>query len=112
MGPARIGQLLSKLVKITNHDIEEVLQEQAGSHQRFGDIALAWGLCRPEHVWQAWSEQVSDSLRTIDLDKIGVDTQAIAYLPRELAEHFCAMPIRMFGDTLVVAIDPSNPRAK
>lgn len=112
MAPARIGQLLSRLARITNHDIEEILQEQIGSRQKFGDIALSWGLCRPEHVWQAWCEQLGDSLRTIDLDKVGIDTQALAYLPRELAEHFRAVPVRMFGDRLIVAIAAGDHQAK
>ena len=53
---ARIGELLRKMVPLSRHDIEEILQEQTSTRRRFGDIALAWGLVKPEHVWeQIWS---------------------------------------------------------
>src|SRR5687768_5822111 len=55
----RIGELLSGIVPLSNHDVEEILQEQSGTHRKFGEIALAWGLSQPEHVWNAWCRQLA-----------------------------------------------------
>src|SRR5439155_6477219 len=59
-GRARIGELLSRMVPLSGHDVEEILQEQSATRRRFGEIALAWGLCKPEHVWDAWGQQSTD----------------------------------------------------
>jgi hypothetical protein len=79
----RIGEILSRIISLSNHDIEEILHEQRATHRPFGDIALAMGLCRPEDIWQAWSGQLdglSGQPRKIDLDSMGVDAQAIAFI--------------------------------
>ena len=108
MSQLRIGELLGKLVTLTRHDVEEILQEQAGNHRRFGDIALAWGLCEPEHVWQAWCEQLHSAMQKVDLDTLGVDSQAVTLIGREIAARLCAIPIRCLGDTVVVAVAESD----
>jgi hypothetical protein len=106
----RIGELLSQLVPLSAHDVEEILHEQAiskggNTRKRFGDIALAMGLCRPEHVWRAWCRQLIDGPpRKIDLDRIGIDTQALSCISRELAEELCVVPVRLMGNVLIVAI--------
>lgn len=110
MATKRIGEILSQLVPLSGHDIEEIMHEQAVSKTRqtrksFGDIALSMGLCRPEHVWRAWCRQLMDGPpRCIDLDRTGVDTQALSYVPPELAEELCIVPVRVLGNVLIVAI--------
>jgi hypothetical protein len=109
MSQLRMGELLAKLVPISEHDIEEILQEQRGSRRRFGEIALAWGLCQPEHVWNAWFTQLEDRIDQIDLEEFGVDTQAIAHVPRSFALQFNVIPVRVCGEQLVVAIPDDVP---
>ena len=77
----RFGELLGKLVKLSQHDVEEILEDQTATHRRFGDIALSWGLCQPEHVWQAWSDQLLTQVQRVDLETLGVDSQAAANFP-------------------------------
>ena len=48
----KIGDLLKRLVPLSAHDVDEILHEQRHSQQRFGETAIAMGLCRPEHVWR------------------------------------------------------------
>lgn len=97
------GELLGKVVRLSAHDVAEILEHQAATRRKFGEIALAWGLCRPQHVWQAWWEQLSSDTPTVDLNRIGVDTQAVAHVPADLAVQFRAVPLRCHGDQLVVA---------
>jgi hypothetical protein len=100
---SRIGELLSRIVPISNHDVEEILQEQAGTHRKFGEIALAWGLCQPEHVWNAWCRQLALGVERVDLKQVGVDSQAAGMLAPQAARELCVLPVRLAGDVLIVA---------
>ncbi|HYO08763.1 MAG TPA: hypothetical protein VER17_07300 [Tepidisphaeraceae bacterium] len=100
---ARIGELLSRMVPLSGHDVEEILQEQASNRRKFGEIALSWGLCRPEHVWDAWCQQADDH-RTLDLEKIGIDARAAAMIPAEVARSLGVIPVRVANDCALVAI--------
>ncbi|HZZ43467.1 MAG TPA: hypothetical protein VFE58_11065 [Tepidisphaeraceae bacterium] len=92
------------MVPITDQDIEEILCQQAVTGQRFGEIAISWGLCNAEHVLRAWADQTASHHEKVDLHTIGVDAQATAALPRELAVYFHAIPIRILSDLLVIAV--------
>ena len=82
MSRMRIGQLLEQMGKLSGHDVDEILHEQSspGVRKSFGEIALIWGLCRPEHIWKAWADQLSDGLERIDLETFGIDSQAVSRL--------------------------------
>jgi type IV pilus assembly protein PilB len=108
-GRARIGELLSRMVPLSGHDVEEILQEQASNRRRFGEIALSWGLCRPEHVWDAWVQQSADGTENVDLDKIGVDTQAAALLPADVARQYGMIPVRAANDAVLIATSDAAP---
>jgi hypothetical protein len=103
----RIGELLSQMVALSGHDVEEILHEQHTSRRRFGEIALSWGLCQPEHVWSARSRQVGDgaAAEAVDLDRDGIDAQAVALLDGEVARSLRVIPIRADGQEVVVASD-------
>jgi hypothetical protein len=109
----RFGELLSRLVPLSGHDVEEILQEQTANHRRFGEIALAWGLCRPEHVWDAWCQQSGDGVELVDLEKIGIDAQAAAMLPAETARLLGVIPVRILSDAALLATvaTQSDPNA-
>ncbi|MCY2951221.1 MAG: hypothetical protein NTU53_04495 [Planctomycetota bacterium] len=98
-----IGQLLSRMGKLSLIDIDEILVEQAVTHKQFGEIALSWGLCDPEHIGEAWCNQLADGIQHVDLEKVGVDAQATQYLTSNLARQLGAIPIRILGDLVVVA---------
>jgi len=112
MSHARIGELLGQMVNLSGHDVEEILQEQSVTRWRFGDIALSWGLCQPEHVWRAWRQQLEGEPRRVDVRSLGIDAQATAHLPRRLARQYQVIPLRLIGDELLLAAaDASAPRA-
>ena len=99
----RFGECLGRVVRLSAHDVAEIMEDQAATRRKFGEIALAWGLCRPQHVWQAWWEQLSRNTPHVDLTKIGVDAQAVDAVPADLAVQFRVVPLRHFRDQLVVA---------
>ena len=104
----RFGELLGRFVTLSRHDVNEILEDQNATRRRFGDIALSWGLCEPEHVWQAWCEQLLTQVQKVNLDELGVDSQAASMIHREVALRLGAIPIRRLGNILVVAVSEGN----
>lgn len=98
------GECLGKVVHLSAHDVSEIMEHQSATRRRFGEIALAWGLCRPQHVWKAWWDQLAQQTPRVDLATVGVDSQALSHLPPDLAIQFRAVPLRCYRDQLVIAI--------
>lgn len=112
MTAARFGDLLRGFVPLSQQDVAEILDAQAVSRRRFGEIALSWGLCQPEDVWQAWIAQLAHRTERVDLRQIGIDTQALRHVPQPIACRFTVIPIRALGNRLVVATtEEAYPRA-
>ena len=108
----RMGQVLGQMGRLTPHDVDEILAEQRTTGARFGEIALALGLVQPEHVWAAWCTQLAEQLEHVDLDQVGVDAQAIDYVPRDLALALGVLPLRLWENQLIVAVtDPAHANA-
>ncbi len=107
----RIGQLLSRDTTMSQHDVEEVLAEQSATRRPFGQIALQWGMCGPQDLWRAWFEQLTHRTPTVQLHKIGVDTQAISHVPRSVAERYGLIPLRLFEGQLLLAINHAPGQA-
>jgi type IV pilus assembly protein PilB len=114
MSSMLFGQCLGRVVTLSTHDVSEILEHQAATRRKFGEIALAWGLCRPQHVWRAWWEQLSQQQApAVDLTRIGVDAQAVGSVPTEIAHRYGVVPLRCFEDQLVVATtEPALPAAR
>ena len=108
MSTARFGELLGRFVKLSDQDVSEILEEQAMSHRRFGQIAMSWGLCRPEHVWRAWCDQLADGPERVDLGAVGIDTQALSQISAELAREFGVVPVRSLGEQVILAVSPET----
>src|ERR1041384_3936572 len=112
MGRAQIGQVLRRMGKLSDLDIEEILVQQHVSHQRFGEIALAWGLCEPPHLCEAWMRQLAESPAKADLMSVGVDPRAVEDFSAEVARRVGVVPIRCMGDQLIVAAGRSLSSAE
>lgn len=103
MSAAQFGEVLRRFVPLSNHDVAEILEHQAVTRRRFGEIALGWGLCRPDHVWAAWWTQLAHERRHADLEDVGIDAQSIGCIPAHLAREFGVVPVRVLDDQLIVA---------
>jgi hypothetical protein len=97
------------MVPLSGHDVEEILSEQTSNRRKFGDIALAWGLCKPEHVWDAWVQQTCHHGEVVDLEKVGIDAQAAALLHGEDARRLGVLPMRAASDAVLVATADEAP---
>ncbi len=100
---ARIGELLGRVTPLSDHDVSEILETQGGTRRRFGDIAIAWGLCKPQQVWWAWAEQCATDRKPVDLTTCGIDSAAVTMLPHLMAEMLCVIAIRGSEDELIIA---------
>src|SRR5678816_1337210 len=91
MRRTQIGQVLSQMGKLSSIDIDEILEQQAVSHQRFGEIAVSWGLCEPVDLCEAWCVQFSEGVEPADLAGGAVDSRLVLSLPARLARqlHIC-----------------------
>jgi len=103
MCAAQFGEMLRRFVPLSNHDVAEILEHQAVTHRRFGEIALGWGLCRPDQVWAAWCAQLSHERRRTDLDDIGIDAQSVGCVSAARAREFGIVPVRVIDDQLIIA---------
>ena len=98
-----IGQVLNRMGKLSAHDIDEILAQQATTRQRFGEIALQWGLCDADTLCEAWCSQLAQGATRVDLQQIGVDSHATDCVPRAIAIRLAVMPIRSIADKVIVA---------
>ena len=100
----RIGELLSRIIPLTDHDVEEILHEQEATNQKFGDIALSLGLCKPDDVLRAWLRQLETRTERVSIEAMGVDAQSLAHLTREVAHTHKALPVRAIENDVLIAV--------
>lgn len=97
-----IGEILNQMGKLTRDDIEQIVQHQRATRQKFGQIAVRWGLITQEHVWEAWARQLAQR-HQLDLESVGSDTAAWRRVPPPTARKWGVVPLRLWGEHLVLA---------
>jgi len=98
-----IGQVLSQMGKLSSIDVDEILEQQAVSHQRFGEIAVSFGLCEPVDLCEAWCVQFAEGVDWRDLSSAHLDSKLILSLPAALARELHIVPLISIADQMVVA---------
>jgi len=98
-----MGEVLSRMGKLSSIDIDEILEQQAVSHQRFGEIAVSWGLCEPVDLCEAWCVQFAEGAESSNLTVGSVDARLILSVPGELARELQIVPLVSIADQMVVA---------
>ena len=97
-----IGEVLCEMGVLTRQHIEKIVTQQRHTKQKFGQIAVRWGLASQEQIWEAWARQFAHA-EQLNLDDAGTDTAAWECLPLETARQYGIVPLRLWGDHLVVA---------
>jgi len=100
----RIGEILVKMGALTERQVEQILAHQARSGQKFGQIAVAWGWVEPQQVWEAWARQLCVEARWADPCELGADTEAVRRVPAGVACRYEVVPLRAWGEHLVLAV--------
>jgi hypothetical protein len=99
----RIGEILQRMGVLSSIDIDEILEQQAASHGKFGEIALSWGLCEPGDVLEACCIQFADRFDWLDLSACHIDAKVILSVPADLARELHIVPLVSIADQMVVA---------
>jgi len=100
-----IGEILRDNDAVTEDQIAEALERQTMSDRALGHILFDMGLVTDDDILNAWSKQLGAEI--VDLAEIEPSPDALERLPREIAEQHHVFPIRVDGDTLVLAMsDP------
>jgi type IV pilus assembly protein PilB len=109
-GKVKIGEILSKEGHITSFQLEEALNYQKKQNGRLGNILLRLGYIEEETIVNVLSRTYNYS--SVILSRTTPDPQALNLVPYETAKRFMAFPIRLDGDTLVIAMaEPTDTGA-
>ena len=109
-GKKRLGEILLAQGVLTPEELEDALAAQTtgGRRERLGSTILRLGMAEEIDIANALARQLG--LDTVDLTKVGAESNALARVPRKLAERHHLLPLEIEqGDILVVAMsDPTN----
>jgi len=101
-----MGAILIEAGVITRPQLEHALREQRSSWNRhLGAILVELGFANEETIAQALAAQ--SRLTFVRLSEQEINRSAIRMVPERLAELHTCMPLRLYGNTLRVAM--ANP---
>jgi type IV pilus assembly protein PilB len=108
----KIGELLLEAKVLTREQLDHALDVQRTDGRKLGIILTALGVVTETQLTQTLGRQLS--VPWVSLYHIDFSRQLLNFVPREIAEKFCLVPIyvrrvRKQGETLYVAMDdPTN----
>jgi type IV pilus assembly protein PilB len=103
-----LGELLLERGLITRARLDAALDECARTGRRIGEVLADRGWVFESELARALAEQ--NGLRYVDIASTSVDRSAAQLLPRDFAEQFVAVPVRVLssGAVLVAVADPGG----
>jgi type IV pilus assembly protein PilB len=102
-----LGEILVDLGYVTQVDIDDALNRQRSGGGRLEDTLVQSGKISPEMLARSLAMQLG--YEYIDMNAVKVDTYAVTLVPEATARRYSAMPVRLDGNTLVVAMkDPRH----
>src|SRR6202051_4832626 len=103
----KLGEVLRERGKISLDDLQNVVSDQQGKMLYLGEILLERGLVSKLDIAAAL-EEVSH-FAYLDCSTVIADGNALGLVTRAVAERCLALPIRLEGKSLVVAMaEPQN----
>lgn len=100
-----LGEILVDNNIITPEQLQEALKIQATEGGLIGDVVVRLGFATEEKITQCVSFQYG--FPYLPLENYEVPDEVVNIVPKNIAQHYCIMPIDKIGDTLTVAM--SNP---
>jgi type IV pilus assembly protein PilB len=101
-GRPHLGRILINHGTITETQLEAALQYQVSRGCRLGEALIALDFCTDAAIARALAEQLE--LPFVDLYQTPPDPGAVSLIPRELALEHGALPIKVQGDRILVAV--------
>ena len=103
-----IGQVLVEQGVLTQGQVDHILRVQRAGHRPFGDLAERLYGISPRAVEDAWVEQYSQYVGTVDLHEQQMDADCLRLLSRRQAWQFESLPVNRDGDMLNIATSREN----
>jgi type IV pilus assembly protein PilB len=102
-----LGEILVDLGYVMQTDVEEALNKQRSGGGRLEDTLVQSGKISPEMLAKSLAMQLGYEF--LDAGSVQVDPFAVSLVPEATVRRYNAMPIRIEGNTLVVAMkDPRH----
>jgi hypothetical protein len=103
----RLGEVLLERGKISPAKLQHLIEEQSGKVIRLGELILERGLVEKPALASALEEVFR--IPYVDCSTVQCEDMALKAVPEALATRLVALPIRMEGSRLVVAmVEPQN----
>src|SRR3990167_8780156 len=92
---------------ITEEQVEKALTLQQKDGGRLGSILVRLGYIEEQTLLDFLSKQYG--VKSIDLNKIEIDTSTTKLIPTEVVQKYSVIPVRRVGSVITIAmLDPSN----
>lgn len=105
----RLGKLLGEILVergvIAPEQLKEALEVQLKQGGLIGEIIVKLGFAKEEDIAQCISLQYG--FPYLPLGNYEISEEILKIVPKNVAEHYCLVPIDKIGDTLTVVM--SNP---
>ena len=102
-----LGEILIDLGYVGQTDVDDALNRQRSGGGRLEDTLVQSGKISPEMLAKSLAMQLG--YEYIDVASTKVDAYAVTLVPEATARRYSAMPVRLEGNTLVVAMkDPRH----
>ena len=109
-GRKKLGELLVEKGIITEHQLQQALEEQKKTGKLLGRVLVDLGLVKDDDILAVLGAQTG--MEKVDISNIEVSPQLLEKVPGPLAKAYKIVPLRMEGNTLLVAMgDPLNIQA-
>ncbi len=103
----KIGEILLNDGKISQEQLNQVLEVQKKEPGKFGSIIIRLGFVTEEDISQALSKQFG--YPSINLSKFDIDDKILELIKPEIARKHIVIPVHRIGSSLTLAMaDPSN----
>ncbi len=102
---SRIGEALVAEGVVTEQQVRQALENQSHTAVFLGQVLVDLGFASAQKVGAHLSRQLG--VRYVDLNTIQPEAVAVSLLPEDFIRNAQALPVRLVGDTLEVAmVDP------
>lgn len=104
----KIGDVLIEQGYLTKEELESALEAQKDSNgRRLGEVLIERGYITENQMLQAMAAKMD--CQVVSIDGISVDIEAVARIPKQIAEKYCMLAVGVSGGKLEVVVnDPLN----
>ncbi len=109
-GKLKIGEVLRKEGHILTRQLDEALAIQKKSGQRLGSILIKLGFIEESTILNVLSR--IHNFPSVDIKKEPPNPEVFKIIPFEIVKKYCALPLRMTGNTLQITMaEPTDTSA-